>query len=273
MDEPKTGKAKKGQRITVIYEGRDFEVIVIDPNGLGEAQPSLGFGLTMMDKHAGLPQSTSSGWIKEGHRANEEKLLEAPTGNTFRVIEITGLDGNEYLVLEVSDWVAIAGEALKAKGKKKLKDSTRDRLIDFLTWFATKGLYAEAYVALKGTYTARDSRSVSSWMMVRLAGKIKRNKYTDFLKEQACEGYDYATWTNYIYEGLFGKTAKEMKQLWEVVEGAKTIARNYISEEEGLKAVAHCENLVVELFIDDLKEAHDDAISNALRKFSFTFTQ
>lgn len=47
----------------------------------------------MMDKHAGLPQSTSSGWIKEGHRANEEKSLESPTGNLFRVIEVKGDDG------------------------------------------------------------------------------------------------------------------------------------------------------------------------------------
>lgn len=45
----------EGQKVTVTYEGREFEVIVIDPNGLGEGQPSLGFGLTMMDKHAGLP--------------------------------------------------------------------------------------------------------------------------------------------------------------------------------------------------------------------------
>jgi hypothetical protein len=263
-------KIRVGHRITVSYEDRDFEVIVIDPNGLGEGQPSLGFGLTMMDKHAGLPQSTTSGWIKEGHRANGEKSLESPTGNLFRVIELKGDDTNDYLVLEISEWVAVAGDALKAKGKKKLKDSTRDKLVDFLTWFATKGLYAEAYVSLKGVYTARDSRSVSNWMMVRLAGKIKRNKYTDFLKECGCEGFDYALWTNYIYEGLFRKTAREMKQLWEVVEGSKSIARNYISEEEGLKAVAHCENLAVELHVDNFKEAHDDAISNALRKFNFS---
>lgn len=260
-------KVKSGQKITVVYEDREFEVIVIDPNGLGDGQPSLGFGLSMMDNHAGLPQSTSSGWIKESHRATAEKCLEAPTGKVFKVIEVIGLDGNQYSVLEISDCVSVIGEALKAKGKRKVSDSTKEKLVDFLTWFATKSLYAEAYVALKGTYTARDSRSVSNWMMVRLSGKVKRTKYTDFLKEQGCKNVEYAIWTNYIYEGLFGKTAKEMKQLWEVVEGSSSIARNYISEEEGLKAVAHCENLVVELFIDDLKEAHDDAISNALRKF------
>jgi hypothetical protein len=259
---------KRGQKILVTYEDREFEVVVIDPNGLGKDQPSLGFGLTMMDKYGGLPQSTSSGWMKEGHRTNEEKTLEAPTGKSFRVIEIQGDDGNNLLVMEISDWVAVAGEALKAKGKRKISDSTKEKLIDFLTWFATKGLYAEAYVALKDVYTARDSRSVSSWMMARLSGVPKRNKYTDFLKEKGCEGIDYALWTNYIYEGLFGKTVKEMKQFWAVVDGEKRIARNYISEEDGLKAIAHCENLVVELYVDDLKEAHDDAISNALRKFA-----
>ena len=269
MTELGSAKVRIGQKITVKYENRDFDVIVIDPNGLGQGQPSIGFNLTMMNKHAGLPQSTTSGWIKDGHRENEEKVLEAPTGKTFRVIERMGIDKNDNLILEVSDWVAVAGEALKAKGNKKLGDSTRDKLIDFLTWFATKGLYAEAYVALKGEYTPKDSRSVSNWMMARLAGKIKRSKYTDFLQDQDCQGFDYAVWTNYIYEGLFNKTAKEMKQLWKVVEGTKAIARNYIHEEEGLKAVAHCENLVVELFINDLKEAHDQAISNALRKFLF----
>ena len=257
----------KGQRITVTYEDREFEVIVIDPHGLGHDQPSLGFGFRMMEKYGGLPQATSSKWLLEGDYANEIQELEAPIGKVFKVITVKGLDGNDYSVIEVSDWVAVAGEALKAKGKRKVSDSTKEKLIDFLTWFATKGLYSEAYVALKGVYTARDSRSVSNWMMARLAGKEKRNKYTDFLKEAGCEGKDYGIWTNYIYEGLFGKTAREMKQLWEVVEGQKSIARNYISEEDGLKAVAHCENLVVELYVDDIKEAHDDAISNALRKF------
>lgn len=260
-------KLRKGQLLTVEYEAREFELIVIDPNGLGKEQPSLGFGLNMMEKHGGLPQPTSSKWLKEGDYGNGNKKLETPTGKTFDVITVKGENNNDYYVIEISDWVTIAGEALKAKGKRKVSDSTKIKLIDFLTWFATKGLYAEAYVVLKGVYTAKDSRSLSSWMMTRLEGKIKRNKYTDFLQAQGCEGIDYATWTNYIYEGLFEKTAREMKQLWSVVEGNKNIARNHVSEEDGLKAIAHCENLTVELFIDDLKEAHDDAISNARRKF------
>lgn len=263
-------KVKKGQRVTVTYEDREFDVIVIDPNGLGDDQPSLGFGFRMMEKHGGLPQTTSSKWLIEGDYGKGFQCLEVPTGKQFRVIMVRGEDNNEYSVLEISEWVAVAGEALKAKGKRKVSDSTKEKLIDFLTWFAIKGLYAECYVALKGVYTKRDSRSVSKWMMARLKGKVKRNKYTDFLKEQGCEGYDYANWTNYIYEKLFGKTAREMKQYWEVVEGVKSIARNYISEEDGLKAVAYCENQVVELFIDDLRDAHDDAILFTSRKFAST---
>lgn len=264
MSQNKPIKVKKGQRITVTYEDREFEVIVIDPHGLGKDQPSLGFGFEMMEKYGGLPVSTSDNW-REGLPNTELECLKAPSGKTFKVSRIIGLDNNEYVTLEISNWVALAGDVLKKPGK--VRQSTKDKLIDFLTWFATKGLYAEAYVSLKGTYTARDSRSVSQWMLTRLQGTVKRNKYTDFLKDQGCQGFDYALWTNYIYEGLFGKTAREMKQLWSVVEGTKHIARNYIAEEDGLKAVAHCENLTVELFVDDLKEAHDDAISNAIRKF------
>ena len=263
-------KVKKGQRVTITYENREFDVIVIDPDGLGEGQPSLGFGFGMMEQHGGLAKQTSSDWLIQGVRNNEGKLLKTPSGNIYRVSEIVGLDKNIYQVIEVSDWVAIAGDILKKPGK--VRKSTKDKLIDFLTWFATKGLYAEAYVALKGVYTKRDSRSVSKWMMARLEGKIKRNKYTDFLATKKPIDIDnrkyYSKWTNYIYEGLFGKTAREMKQYWEVVEGTKIIARNYISEEEGLRAVAYCENMVVELFVDDLRDAHDDALLFASRKFA-----
>lgn len=255
---------KKGQKINVGYETREFEVIVIDPDGLGTDQASLGFGFEMMEKYGGLPTSTSDNWL-QGLPNSEEECLKTPSGKTYRVSRIMGLDKNVYVVLEISDWVALAGDVLKKSGKVRPK--TKEKLIDFLVWFSTKGLYAEAYTVLKGAYTSRDSRSLSKWMMARLDGKLKRNKYTDFLQQQGCQGYDYALWTNYIYENLFGKTAKEMKQLWSVVEGTKQIARNYVSEKDGLIAIAHAENLTVELFIDDLKESHDDAISNTKRKF------
>ena len=269
---------KKGQVITLDFEGREFKIIVIDPNGLGRNQPSVGFGFRMMERHGGLPQGTTSGWVTkesvlEGDRANQIKSLKLPSGKVFRVIDVIGLeDNNEYSVLEVSDWVALAADVLKQSGKSQVKKSTKDGLIDFLSWFAVKGFYADAYANLKGAYTEADSRAVSAWMRSRLEGISRRNRYTAFLQEQGCEEwYEYANWTNHIYRGLFAMDKKAITEAWEVVEGSKAIGRNYIPEPEGLDAVAYCENQVVELFYGDLRQAHDDAISFAKRKFNLDF--
>jgi hypothetical protein len=105
-------------------------------------------------------------------------------------------------------------------------------------------------------------------MQARLAGISRRNRYTRFLQEQGCEEwYEYANWTDYVYQALFGMKKKQMVEVWELVEGDKNIGRNYIPEIEGLEAVAYCENQVVELFHADLRQAHDDAIAFAKRKF------
>jgi hypothetical protein len=257
---------RKGQLITLSFEGREFEVIVIDPDGLGKNQASVGFGFRMMDRHAGLPQSTLTDWLVEGDRNNGIKSLKLPSGNLFRVTGILGEDNNEYLVVEASDWVALAVDVLKKPGK--VKKPTQNKILDFLAWFAVKGFYADAYAALKGAYTEADSRAVSAWMQARLAGISRRNRYTKFLQEQGCEEwYEYANWTDYVYQALFGMKKKQMVEVWELVEGDKNIGRNYISEIEGLEAVAYCENQVVELFHADLRQAHDDAIAFAKRKF------
>jgi hypothetical protein len=260
---------KKGQLLKLNFEGREFEVIVIDPNGLGKNQPSIGFGLGMMDRHGGLPQSTSSQWV-EGHPNTSDECLKLPSGNSYRVIRILGEDENEYLVVEVSDWVAIAVDVNKKPGK--VRKSTKDKLLDFLGWFAVKGFYADAYATLKGAYTEADSRAVSAWMRSRLEGISRRNRYTAFLQEQGCEEwYEYANWTNHIYRGLFGMDKKAMTEAWDVVEGSKAIGRNYIPEPEGLDAVAYCENQVIELFYGNLQQAHNDAISFAKRRFNLDF--
>ena len=271
----KMAKIQSGQIVNLPFENRNFDAIVIDPNGLGTNQPSIGFGFRMMEKYAALSESTLSDWTTEesgfeGDRNNGNKLLKLPSGNAFRVTGITGLDGNEYFVLEVSDWVAVAADILKKSGK--VKRPTLNGLIDFLSWFAVKGFYADAYVFLKGAYTEADSRAVSAWMQVRLAGISRRNNYTKFLQEQGCEEwYHYANWTDYVYQGLFSMKKKQMVEDWEVVEGSKTIGRNHIPEVEGLNAVAYCESQVIELFYGDLKQAHDDAIGFAKRKFKLDF--
>jgi hypothetical protein len=256
---------KRGQLITLPFEGRVFEAIVIDPNGLGRNQPSIGFGFGMMERYGGLPTSTSENWL-EGLPNTSSECLELPSGNTYRVSRILGLDNNLYVVVEVSDWVAVAVDVNKKPGK--VRKSTRDKLLDFLGWFAVKGFYADAYAVLKGAYTEADSRAVSAWMQARLAGISRRNRYTSFLQEQGCEEwYEYANWTDYVYQGLFGMKKKQMVEVWELVEGNKNIGRNYIPEVEGLEAVAYCENQVVELFHLDLRQAHDDAITFAKKRF------
>jgi hypothetical protein len=264
-------KVKKGQVITITYEIKEFEVIVIDPDGLGKNQPSIGFGFRLMEKYGGLSESTLSDWVTkesvfEGDRNNEVQSLKLPSGKVFRVTEINSLANNIYYVLEVSEWVALAADVLKKPGK--VRKPTQSSLIDFLSWFAVKGFYADAYAALKGAYTEADSRAVSAWMQARLSGISRRNKYTAFLQEQGCEEwYHYANWTDYVYKGLFGIKKRDMVENWTLVEGDKTIGRNYIPEIEGLEAVAYCENQVIELFHSDLQQAHDDALSFAKKRF------
>lgn len=265
-------KTKKGQLITLEFESREFEVIVIDPNGLGRDRPTVGFGFRMMERYAGLPAATLSRWVAtkesgfEGVANNEHQQLKLPSGMALKVLQISGIESNDYFVLEVSDWVEAAGDLIKYPGK--LRKSTKDKLVDFLKWFAVKGFYADAYTKLKGSYTEADSRILSAWMQARLEGKTRRSRYTKFLQEQGCnESYDYAKWTDYVYLGLFGMNKREMCKVWELVEGDRTIGRNYIPEPKGLEAVAYCENMVIELFLGDLKQAHDDAIAFARRKF------
>jgi hypothetical protein len=253
---------KRGQRITLVFERKEFEVIVIDPNGLGEGQPTVGFGFAMMEKYAGIPQSTLSTWA---YRQNEENWLRLPSGRGFRVIEIVGLDNNVYSVIEASDWFELAFDLIDNPGRTS--KSLKTKLTAFLRWFAIKGFYAEAYTVLKGAYTAKDSRATTKWLEARQMGKIERKFYTDLLQAQGSQPSDYAYWTDYVYLGLFGMRAAQMRQVWELVDGSDAIARNYIPEAKGLEAVRYCEDMVVRLFVDDLEEAHDDAINYTRRKF------
>lgn len=253
---------EKGLRKKIPFEGREFEVIVIDPNGLGQGQPTVGFGFNMMEKYAGIPQSTLSTWV---YRESELDCLKLPSGKLLRYIEIDALDGKTYNVIEATDWFELVVDLLVNPGKtgKGLKE----KLGAFLRWFAVKGFYAEAYTVLKGAYTAKDSRATTKWLEARQLGKIERKFYTDLLQAQECQPSDYAYWTDYVYLGLFGMRSKEMKEVWELIEGNVNIARNYVPEAKGLEAVRYCEDMVVRLFVDDLEEAHDDAINYSRRKF------
>jgi hypothetical protein len=181
------------------------------------------------------------------------------------VIDILATDGNTYSVVEASDWFALAVDLLVTPGRTA--KGLRAKLGDFIGWFAVKGFYAESYVALKGVYTARDSRATTQWLEARQLGKFARKLYTDLLQSEGCQAFDYANWTNYIYKGLFGMPAKEMKEVWELMDGNSKVARNYIPKAEGLDAVRYCEDMVVRMHIDDLEEAHESAVNLTRRKF------
>jgi hypothetical protein len=252
---------EQGDRIKLVFEGREFEAIVVDPNGLGEGQPSVGFGLRMAERHIGIAQSTLSRWViqKDGY-----DCLELPSGKSLRVMQIFGADRNSYTVIEASDWFDLAADLIVNPGKTD--KSLKRKLVDFIRWFAIKGFYAEAYTAIKGVYTAKDSRATTKWMEARNAGVLCRKRYTDFLQQNDPEGR-YAKWTDHVYLGLFGLRKAEMVRVWECVSGDSSIGRNYIPEEEGLRAVAYVEDMTPRLYVDDLDEAHNAAIKLALRKF------
>ncbi len=251
-----------GDIVNLSYEGREFEVIVIDPNGLGEGQPSVGFGFRMMERNAGVPASTLSTWVFD---SDEGKCLKLPSGMVLRVFDITSSNGNVYSVIEATDWFELTVDLLVNPGRTA--KGLKQKLGDFLKWFAVKGFYAESYVAIKGVYTDRDSRATTQWLEARQFGKVARKIYTDLLQSQGAESSDYAYWTDYIYDGLFGMPAWKMKQVWDLMDGNANIARNYIPLARGLEAVRHSEDMTVRMFVDDLKEAHDEAINLAKRKF------
>lgn len=253
---------ERGQRIKLSFERKEFDVIVIDPDGLGEGQPTVGFGFRMAEKYTGIPNDTLSRWVLE---SDEGKYLEVPSGKHFRVLDIVGTDNNPYSVVEASDWFELAFDLIDNPGRTS--KSLKTKLTAFLRWFAIKGFYAEAYTVLKGAYTAKDSRATTKWLEARQMGKIERKFYTDLLQAQGSQPSDYAYWTDYVYLGLFGMRSAQMRQVWQLVDGSEAIARNYIPEAKGLEAVRYCEDMVVRLFVDDLEEAHDDAINYTRRKF------
>ncbi|MBE9064732.1 hypothetical protein [cf. Phormidesmis sp. LEGE 11477] len=251
-----------GSLITVTYEDREFEAIVIDPNGLGDGEPSIGFGFRMASRHIGIPQQTLTNRVTQ---IEGVEALKVPSGKVFRVTQIRATDGNDYKVIEVADWFDLSMDILLNPGK--IRKPARENIGAFLRWFAIKGFYAEANVALKGVYSGKSSRATTRWLIQRQSGKPVRKTYTDLLLELNVHSTAYGKWTNEVYKGLFGMPAVEMKQRWLLMSGDPKIARNYISEEEGIAAVKYCEDMVVRMYIDNLEEAHREAIALTVRKY------
>ena len=253
-----------GQIIPIQFKGREFKAIVIDPDGLGAGKPTIGLGYRGMSRHLGIPDSTIKRRVLQIDGAS---YLELPSGKTFRVLQIQGNDGNSYNAVEVSDWVELAADWLKKPGK--LRPQAKNGLIDFLAWYAAEGLYAEAYTFLKQTYTREDNETIQRWLVSREAGKPARVDWAYTIAEQGGGSpYKYGKWTNYVYKGLFGMDAGEMKAAWEEpVSGSRAIARNYIPEALGLEMVSHCEKLVSVLGFENMEQAHDEAIRLTQMKY------
>jgi hypothetical protein len=242
------------------------KAVIIDPNGLGEGRPTIGMGFRGMDRHIWIPRQTLSDRVSE---IEGGKYLKLPSGNTFGVSEIDAEDGNQYLLVEASDWVALARDWAKNPGK--LRKPARDGLIDFLAWFAAEGVYAQAYTILKRVYTQEDDERVQHWLLSREAGKPYRMDWSWEVKDKDTKGR-YGYWTNYVYKGLFGMDAATMKEVWEApVHGSGRIARNYIPQAVGLEAVAYCEKMVSQLDLDNIEQAHDEAIRLTRIKFARYF--
>lgn len=251
-----------GNLITVVYEEREFRAIVIDPNGLGQGEPSIGFGFRMAQKHIGIPQPTLTSRVIN---LDGVEYFKAPSGNRYRVINLLGDDNNSYKVIEASDWFDLSMDILLNPGQTR--KPTRERIGAFLRWFAIKGFYAESFVALKGVYTAKSSRATTRWLITRESGKPARRTYTDLLSDLNLHQSAYGKYTNIIYKGLFGVPAAEMRENWALVAGSAKIARNYINEQVGLEAVKFCEDMVVRFYSDDLDDAHAEAIRLTVKKY------
>ena len=119
----------------------------------------------------------------------------------------------------------------------------------------------------KVAFTAKDERATQRWIRARESGKPTRKNYTDILHDTGAQSRDYADRTNQVYIGLFGMKADAMKQQWELMRGDPKIARNYISEEQGLEAVKFCEDMVTRLYTDDMDYAHEMAIQLTVTKY------
>ncbi|MEO1352327.1 MAG: hypothetical protein AAFW84_26610 [Cyanobacteria bacterium J06635_15] len=253
-----------GQLVPIRFKDRQFNAIIIDPDGLGPGKPTIGIGYRGMSRHTNVPAQTFVDRVSE---IEGVKHLKLPSGKLFRVSEIEANDGNTYRVIEASDWVELVRDWAKNPGR--LSTRSRNGLIDFLAWFAAEGLYAEAYTFLKQTYTREDSEIIQRWLVSRQAGKPYRKDWAYAISDKGGGSpYKYGKWTNYVYRGLFGMDAAEMKRLWEQpVSGSKAVARNYIPESVGLEMVAYCEKLVSIYELDDLERAHDEAIRMTQIKF------
>lgn len=85
IDKENTPAVKAGSLITVSFEEREFQAIVIDPNGLAQGEPSIGFGFRMAQKHIGIPRQTLADRVTGSGNARH---LKASLSHDYRVTEV-----------------------------------------------------------------------------------------------------------------------------------------------------------------------------------------
>jgi hypothetical protein len=68
------------------------------------------------------------------HPNNVDKLLKLPSGKTVKVIQI-----NDFLVVGVSEWVAVASDVLKHPGKVREAHERRSYRLLELEGFCSEG--------------------------------------------------------------------------------------------------------------------------------------
>ncbi len=114
----------QGQLVEIEYEGQQLKAIVIDPNGLGNGQATIGLGFRMGKEYLGISEQAMS---KRVTTINGVKWLKLPSGRFLRVTTILVSDGNEYKVIEFGDWSELAQDFLKeaVQGKSKLSPSVQ----------------------------------------------------------------------------------------------------------------------------------------------------
>ena len=194
--------------VPIQFKGKSFNAIVIDPDGLGAGKPTIGVGYRSMSRHTNVPVPT---FVQRVIQNEEGSFLKLPSGKLFRVIQIAANDGNTYSVIEASAWVDFVSDWIKNPGR--LRTKAKNGLVDFLAWYAAEGLYAAAYTFLKQTYTREDNQVVQRWLVAREAGKPARQDWSYTVAEQGGGSpFKYGKWTNYVYNGLFGMNAAEMKK-------------------------------------------------------------
>lgn len=272
---------KAGQRLSVPYKDRVLCVEVISPHQFGFNKPSIGLNFNLLEKYSGLSSSTLLQWVKGAKKREPELFID---DITIAKIEHLRLPKSKQLypvnciprysddsnidepyrverVIEISDFIDLCFTAIC---DEEINRSTKHKVKQFLQWFTVAGFYAQVFVYVKGSFDKADNEQLQEWLASRLTNKENRKSYARLIVELR---ENPAFYSNLTYLYLFGKLASQMRTDWKNIAGDETIARNHIPKAIALEAIGFVERTVVDLYTDDLREAHVLAIEVARKKF------